>query len=113
MTNHSTGHKAEQVAAQYLEQRGYLVHELNWRTPACEIDIVAKKGGAVYFVEVKYRRTSRQGSGLDYITPAKLKQMKFAAQCWVSENKYQGDYEISALELSADYKITNFIETLT
>jgi hypothetical protein len=37
----------------------------------------------MYFVEVKYRRTNRQGSGLEYVTAKKLEQMRFAASSWV------------------------------
>ena len=53
-----------------------------------------------------------QGGGFDYITPKKLQQMKFSAQCWVQENKYEGDYELSAIEIGADFQIIEFIEEI-
>lgn len=111
-TNYSTGHEAEQVAARYLESKGFVIEEINWKTPACEVDIIAVKDKVMYFVEVKYRKSSDQGSGFDYITPKKLQQMKFAAACWVQMNKYHGDYEIAAIELSAHFKITEFIDAI-
>lgn len=113
MTNYSVGHQAEKVAAKFLENKSFSILELNWRTRICEIDIVAKKQGVIYFVEVKYRRTDSQGGGLEYITPAKLKQMHFAASCWVSEHDYRGDYELSAIEVSADFQVTEFLEQLS
>lgn len=113
MTNYSAGHSAEKVAAKYLQDRGYKIVALNWSTPACEIDIVAQKGATIYFVEVKYRSQTTHGGGLDYITPKKLQQMQFAAQCWIAAHKYDGDYELSALEVGADFVVTEFIETLT
>ena len=112
-TNHQSGHDAEEVAAEYLRLLGYEVEELNWRTPVCEIDIVAKKASVIYFVEVKYRLSSRQGTGFDYITQKKLRQMEFAAQCWVEGARYDGDYRLSAIEVSGDYKITAFLSDIT
>lgn len=113
MTNYSSGHQAEKKASAYLSDSGYKVLRLNWSTPTCEIDIVAERDSTVYFVEVKYRTTDDQGSGLDYITPAKLRQMEYAATTWCLENNYDGDYELSAIELTKDFEITEFIPRLT
>jgi Holliday junction resolvase-like predicted endonuclease len=81
-SNYSSGHEAEKAAARYLEDKGYEIIELNWRRPVCE----------------------------DYITPKKLQQMSYAARCWVQEAKYDGDYDLAAIELSSDFKVTDFIE---
>jgi putative endonuclease len=106
------GNLAEDVAAKYLASLGYKVLDRNWRRRQCEIDITASKNAIIYFVEVKYRRNENQGGGLEYITPKKLNQMRFAAKIWVSENKYEGDYELSAIEVSGDFKITSFLPNL-
>lgn len=115
MTNYAHGHDAEKVAAEYLKKQGYKILEINWRRPRAEIDIVArKKRGPVVFVEVKYRKNDSQGGGLDYITHKKLEQMQFAAEIWVVENKYDGDYALGAIEVSGDYyEITSFLEDIT
>lgn len=113
MTNYANGHHAEVVAANYLRNIGYKIVGLNWRTKLCEIDIIAQKQNCVYFVEVKYRLTSSQGNGLDYITPKKLTQMAFAAELWVAQQKWKGEYALAAIEISgADFTVTNFIEQL-
>ena len=112
MSNHSSGHYAEKVSSDYLISKGYKVEHLNWSTPMCEIDIVASYKNILYFFEVKYRSNDSQGGGLDYITPRKLKQMQFAAQIYVCENNYEGDYELGAIELSSDFKITSFINQI-
>lgn len=119
MTNYSHGHEAEKVAASYLESKGYKVLELNWRRPRAEIDIVAQKRprfrtkGPVVFFEVKYRKTDRQGNGLDYITNRKLEQMKFAAELWVTEHRYEGEYTLGAVEVTGEtYEITQLLEGL-
>lgn len=111
-TNYTTGHDAEQVAAEYLKRHGYKILEINWRTKYCEIDIVAQKHKRVFFTEVKYRRTNQAGSGLEYITPKKLNQMKFAAEMWVSQQKWQGDYQLAAIEMSGNDEVQQFLTDL-
>jgi uncharacterized protein (TIGR00252 family) len=94
------GQGAEERVAKLLQKAGFKILARNWRTRVCEIDIVANKNKIIYFVEVKYRSSEKQGSGLDYITPKKLKQMHFAAEIWVLENNWDGDYRIAAAEIS-------------
>lgn len=117
MTNHSHGHYAEQVAAEYLRSAGYDVMAINWKHAAAEIDIVACKHArfrthnqTIIFFEVKYRESDWQGHGLDYITPKKLAQMQFAAELYVSIENYDGAYTLGAIELSGkDFQITNVL----
>jgi Holliday junction resolvase-like predicted endonuclease len=82
----------------------------NWRTKVCEIDIVANKNKIIYFVEVKYRSSDKQGSGFEYITPKKLSQMGFAAEIWVQQNNWNGDYRIAAAELSEEAGSIKIVE---
>lgn len=113
MTNFSHGRAAEEAAAKYLEGLKHKILDKNWKTRLCEIDIVTKMKKTIYFVEVKYRVSDAHGGGLEYITPQKLKQMKFAAQMWVTEHDWSGDYRLAAIEVSGlGYKITNFLTDL-
>lgn len=111
MTTRQTGDCGEDAAAEYLEREGYRVLERNWKTRWCEIDIVAEKDGAVHFVEVKYRASSRQGDGLAYITDKKLQQMAFAAELWVANHRYAGDYALAAIAVAGpNFTVTDLIE---
>lgn len=111
MSTTEQGRKAERAAAVYLEMRGYKVLELNWRRPRGEIDIVALKDGVLHFVEVKYRRDSLQGGGLEAITATKVRQMQRAARIYVEETKWRGEYVLSAVEVTGrDFAILSFIE---
>jgi len=114
MTNYSNGHHAEKVAARYLQAHGYKVFALNWRTARAEIDIVGQTpSGVLVFIEVKYRRTTNQGNGLDYITVAKQRQMRFAAELWVAKYGYRGAYTLGAVEISGPkYVVTNVIDAI-
>ena len=105
------GLKAQAAAKVYLEMRGWRVLEQNWRRPRYEIDIVAEKDGVKHFVEVKYRFNDEQGGGLEAITPTKLRQMQRAAHAWVEENKWCGEYVLSAVEVEGpSFVVMNFIE---
>ncbi len=104
------GHRAENAAAEYLISRGFIILQQNWKTPRCEIDIVAQKGPVKYFVECKYRSNDEYGSGFDYLTEQKLKQMQFAAEIWVQRHRWEGAYFLSAIQLSGDPPtVTGFI----
>jgi Holliday junction resolvase-like predicted endonuclease len=102
MNSTRTGQQAEGNVAERLTLFGYEIIAQNWKTKVCEVDIIAKKEGIVYFAEVKYRSRLGQGSGLDYITPRKLNRIKFAARVWCQQNDWPGDYRLLGVEVSGD-----------
>ena len=120
-TNHASGHYAEQVAADYLKNQGYKIVAMNWRHTRAEIDIIAQKKSRfglakhpLVFFEVKHRKNSEQGYGLDYITPKKLAQMQFAANLYISQTNYSGELRLGAVELiGEDYMVANLLEDIT
>lgn len=101
MTNYTSGHDAEKDAAAYLRKQGFKIKELNWKTRYCEIDIVAEKQKVAWFIEVKSRKTNSQGFGYEYVTPKKLQQMQFAAEMWVQEKSWGGDYRLAVVSVDA------------
>jgi putative endonuclease len=113
MAKHNlSGSEAEDKVARYLSELGYKVIDRNWKTKWCEIDIVAEKDDVMHFVEVKYRTSISQGSGFDYITKTKLIQMHRAADSWAMINDWDGEYVLSAAEVSGvDFQI-EFIEQI-
>lgn len=108
------GRRAEHVAATYLRQHGYRVLAQNWRTRWCEIDLIVSKNNCIYFVEVKYRSSTAQGAGLEYITDKKLAQMHFAAEFWLAQHlQNSGDYRLAALEVTGqDYSVTAWLDDI-
>lgn len=113
MTAVATGRQAEQVVADFLRRKGCDIIEQNWRTRWCEIDVVAVRDKIIYFCEVKYRRSARQGSGLEYITPKKVAQMRFAAESWVHMHGWRGEYQLCAIEVSGiEFHITAVVKNL-
>lgn len=108
----TAGEHAESEAAQYLRRQKFTIIDRNWKTKWCEIDIIAERKGVIYFIEVKYRKNDKGGSGLAAITPKKLKQMKFAAELWLA-NKDVTQAVLSAVEVSGDkFAVSEFIEII-
>ena len=67
MNKRQLGTVYEQKAAAYLQQQGYEILECNFRCRLGEIDIVAREGGYLCFVEVKYRSGDGYGSPLEAV----------------------------------------------
>ncbi len=67
----TTGNLGETLAADYLRQHGYDILARNWRCATGEIDIIARDGGTLVFVEVRTRHGARLGSPEESITPRK------------------------------------------
>lgn len=54
--NLEVGRIGEDIAGRYLDQSGYKIIERNYRTKYAEIDLVAKKGNEMVFVEVRTKK---------------------------------------------------------
>ena len=79
------GRRAETAAALWLQLKGYRILDRRARMPACEIDLVARKGRMFVFVEVKSRRTMAQA--LEAVTPQLQTRLEQAANQWVSRRR--------------------------
>lgn len=110
MTTRDIGNLGEDIACNYVQERGYFVAVRNWRNRYCEIDIVATKAGTAYFIEVKTRKNDHFGSGYDYITPKKLQQMRFAAAMWQSVHNWPGDMILAAVSINNSSGVVEFTE---
>lgn len=74
-TGHARGLNAETLAAFYLRCKGYRILERRFRTPLGEIDIIARRGKAVAFVEVKLRKTQEDAAeAIHAINQARVRQ---------------------------------------
>ena len=73
--HYELGNKGEQLAVNYLINKGYKIVERNWRFQKAEIDIIATKDKILISVEVKTRSTNDFGSPQDFVTPKKIKLM--------------------------------------
>ncbi|HET7173937.1 MAG TPA: YraN family protein [Nocardioidaceae bacterium] len=80
------GDYGERLAAEYLASSGLRVLDRNWRCRAGEIDIVALDGAVLVVCEVKTRRSTRFGSPVESITPAKAGRLHRLGWQWLREH---------------------------
>lgn len=73
----------ENLAVKYLEKKGYVIIERNFRRRYGEIDIIAVSGKTLVFVEVKTRKSLLFGKPLESITFRKLREIMNTAQYYV------------------------------
>ena len=86
----SLGRRGEDLAAQYLQDRGWTMVARNYRAGPKEIDLIAARGGVVAFVEVKARATATGGTPLEPIRSLKRRAVETAARRWILENGRPG-----------------------
>ena len=78
------GLRGEDAAARYLAKKGMKVLHRNWRCPAGEVDIIARDGETVVFVEVKARSTDRFGQAVESVGARKQKRITSAALLYIA-----------------------------
>jgi putative endonuclease len=94
------GHGAEQQAAELLEARGWRVLHRNWRFGHREIDIVARRGRTVAFVEVRARRSAGWGHPLETVGRRKRRLLETAARAWLARyGRPDDDYRFDVIWL--------------
>ncbi len=81
-----TGDAGEEIARQFLEGKGFLTIERNWRYGRGEIDIIAKDGDVLVFIEVKTQKRDSFGDPEDWITRRKQGQIARTAMGYLTEN---------------------------
>jgi putative endonuclease len=80
------GLAAERQAMRYLATQGWVVLAHRWRVGHTEIDVIARRGPVVAFVEVKARRGPGFGSPFEAVTGAKRRELVKAARAWVDRH---------------------------
>jgi len=83
------GMRAEQLAASYLERRGYEILARNWRRPEGEIDLVVSAEGLCVFVEVRSRTGTERGHALETVDARKRSRVLRAARMYIDEERPQ------------------------
>ncbi len=101
----SFGLKGEDLAAAYLEEKGYKVLQRNYRTPLGEADIVARDRGAVVFVEVKARSSDAYGQPFEAVDSRKQEKLRKVALYYLKQNKVEVQVRFDVISiLSRDGK---------
>ncbi len=79
------GNRGEELARRFLADKGYAVLEVNYLCRRGEVDIVARSGDELVFVEVRTRSGNAFGSPEESITEGKARRLAEAAQTFLQE----------------------------
>ena len=85
MNKRKTGQEQEAKAACFLKTQGYQILEQNYRCKRGEIDLVAREGQYLVFVEVKYRSTNESGLPEEAVDLRKQRQISRVAAWYLTE----------------------------
>lgn len=87
MSRPPLGAWGEALAAAHLERLGWSILERNYRALRNEIDLVARRGEVVAFVEVKTRTRTGHGHPLEAIGARKRRGLALAASAWIASRE--------------------------
>ena len=101
MQTTQVGAWAEELAWQHMCQQGWQLVERNFFCQGGELDIIARKGQVLAFVEVKYRKHSHMGGVLASISPAKQRHLIHSAKVFLQRypllNKLDCRFDVMAI----------------
>ncbi len=94
-----TGQLGERLAVQLLESKGYQILETNWRFSRAEVDIIAKEGEILVFVEVKTRSTAYFGQPEEFVTPQKERLLADAAAVYMKDIQHTWEFRFDIIAI--------------
>ena len=100
MNRQETGKKAEDLAAEHLQAKGFLVVERNFRAKVGEIDLIMKDGEEMVFVEVRARASRGYGGAAASVDAAKRRKVARGARVWLAARGWEGPcrFDVVAVE---------------
>lgn len=105
LTSNKAGREGEDLACKLLLEKGFRIIERNFRFGKGEIDIIARDGETLVFVEVKYRQNLEYGEPEYAITPLKVRQIRRIAECYLYMKKIEeSDCRFDAVAILEEVK---------
>lgn len=93
------GRRSEQLARRFLRSQGYAVEETNVRFPVGELDIVAREGRTLCFVEVRSTTSAAWGGGLASVDGRKRRRIVQAARWYLSRRPLPPEIRFDVLAI--------------
>ncbi len=94
-----SGAAGEAAAAKFLKKKGYKILERNYRKTYGEIDIIAKMGENIAFVEVKTRKSDLFGTPAEFVTVKKQKRIIKAAYTYIQQHNLDAEFTFDIVEV--------------
>ncbi len=106
------GELGEQIGLTYLQDHGFLVIDKNFTTHWGELDLIARKGKTIYFVEVKTKIGDSKGKPYESVTYRKRQNLKRSINLYLLKNDFK-TYKLSlsvlSIELHSDKTVKEII----
>ena len=99
------GKEGEQLAVDFLIQKGYVILNRNYRYLKSEIDIIAEKDNILAIVEVRARSNDQIIPIADTITPKKIKLLVMGADAYVTSNELDVEVRFDIITILKNKKI--------
>ncbi len=109
----TTGALGEDMAADWLHRRGYKIVARNYHAGHDELDIVARQGNTIVFVEVKTARTTSFGAPETWVDERKQQHIGMAADAFLVEHDLRDvdcRFDVIAIDLSQSPPRINHIK---
>lgn len=87
--------RGERIAARHYRLRGYRILGANVRAGRNEVDLIARRGRLLLFVEVKERALDTFGGGVGAVDREKRRRVRRAAASWLQQHQDAAELEIS------------------
>ncbi len=103
--NRSVGAYYEDMAARYLQDKGYIILDRNYRyKKSYEIDIVARDKETIVFIEVKYRTGETKGHPLESVNFSKQRRICRAADIYINHHRLsmEQSYRFDVIGITRD-----------
>ena len=117
-THNETGKRGEELAAEFLQNKGYVILEKNWRRGYLEVDLICMDKKYLVLVEVKTRADLRHGTPEEFVTRKKEKNLLDAAEKYIEikglENEVRFDIvSVWDMENGPEVRISHIEEAFT
>jgi putative endonuclease len=101
------GKFGEELAVDFLQQKGYTILETNWTFQKAEIDIIAQKENTLAIVEVKTRSSIEFGLPQDFVKPKKIQLLVKAVNEYVTSNDLETDVRFDIVAIFKENNVYN------
>ena len=102
MNYRTQGNDFEKLAADYLKRQGMSILKMNFYCKMGEVDIIAKDGSYLVFVEVKYRKSAARGTGFEAVNCNKMRKISRVADFYMYSRHMDGGtsvrFDVIAIE---------------
>lgn len=86
-----SGKEGEEIAVNFLKNKGYTILEQNFRTGQLELDLITQQNDCLVFVEVRLRKNADFGYPEQSMGKAKVTAVKRAAEAYMRKSNWLGD----------------------